>query len=395
MIKTTATDKIFALRKRIRGVNGGTGASKTISILLWLIQRCQTNDNELWSVTTDFFPRLQKGAIRDFMNIMEEHKYFQPNSWNKTDHIYTFDGTKSQLEFFSSDQSAKVRGPRRTGIFINEANTISLETFRQLDVRSEKVVWLDWNPVQEFWWYTDIVPNFDVDSLVLTYKDNEGLSPQQVQAIEAYRYNKNWWRIFGEGQLGMSEGIIYNFFPIDDVPPDARLVRYGLDFGYSNDPTAIVAIYQWNNAYIWDEIFYRKGLSNKDISDILINLDKALVVADSAEPKSIDEMKSYGLSVMGSQKGPGSILQGVQYVQDQKIYVTKKSTNIWHEQRNYLWLTDKEGKIINEPSPFLNHLMDAGRYGMESLRPIDPKDIQLYGNDYQNINQGLANKWRI
>ncbi len=394
MIKTTATDKIFSLRKRIRGVNGGTGASKTISILLWLIQRCQTNPNELWSVTTDFFPRLQKGAIRDFINIMEEHKYFRPERWNKTDHIYTFE-TNSALEFFSSDQSAKVRGPRRTGVFINEANTISLETFRQLDVRSEKVIWLDWNPVQEFWWYTDIVPNFDVDSLVLTYKDNEGLSAQQVQAIEAYKYNKNWWRIFGEGQLGLSEGVIYHFLPIDSIPPDARLVRKGLDFGYTNDPAALLDIYQWNSAYIWDELLYRKGMSNKDLADVILNSEKALTVADSAEPKSIDELKSYGVSIIASQKGPGSIMQGIQYVQNQKIYVTTRSFNIWKEQRNYLWLTDKDGKIINEPSPFLNHLMDAGRYGMESLRPMDPVDVELYGGDYQNINDGLASKWRI
>jgi phage terminase large subunit len=140
---------------------------------------------------------------------------------------------------------------------------------------------------------------------------------------------------------------------------------------------------------------YRKGLSNKDIADVLINSDKALTVADSAEPKSIDEIISYGVSVIPSQKGQGSVLQGIQYVQDHKIFVTKRSTNIWHEQRNYLWLTDKEGKIINEPSPIFNHLMDAGRYAMESLRPVNIKDIELFGNDYRDINKGLNTKWRF
>lgn len=367
MIKTTATDKIFSLRKRIRGVSGGTSASKTISILLWMIQRAQTNDNELLSVVSETFPHLKRGAIRDFLNIMEEHGYYKDDRWNKTDFIYTFE-TGSKIEFFSADQPSKVRGPRRDILFINEANNIAYETFTQLEIRTKKIIWLDWNPVQEFWWYTEVQPNMDHDFLTLTYKDNNALDPAIVAAIEARKGNKNWWKVYGLGELGMTEGVIYShLLPIAEVPPEARLVRYGLDFGYTNDPTACVAIYQWNNSYIWDEVIYRKGLSNKDISDMLINLDKALVVADSSEPKSIDELKSYGINAIGSQKGQGSVLQGIQYVQDQKIFVTNKSTNIWHEQRNYLWLTDKEGKIINEPSPFLNHCF----VGNTEIRTID------------------------
>lgn len=393
--KTTATDKIFSLRKRVRGVAGGTSASKTISILLWIIQRALQQQNELISIVSESFPHLKRGVIRDFINIMEEHHYFKDADWNKTDFTYTFP-TGTKVEFFSADQPGKVRGPRRDILFINEANNINYETYTQLEIRTKKIIWLDWNPVQEFWWYTEIMGKQDADFLTLTYRDNEALDKGIIDAIEARRGNKNWWLVYGEGQLGMTEGVIYpHFKPIEEVPPEARLVRYGLDFGYTNDPTAIVAIYQWNGAYIWDEILYRKGLSNKDISDVLINLDKALVVADSSEPKSIAEMVSYGLTVVGSQKGQGSVNQGIQYVQDQTIFVTKRSTNIWHEQRNYLWLTDKEGKIINEPSPFLNHLMDAGRYGMESLRPVDQQDIALYGNDYERINSGLSKKWAI
>lgn len=395
MIKTTATDKIFSLRKRIRGVAGGTSASKTISILLWLIQRCQQNENELWSVVSETFPHLKRGAIRDFLYIMNEHKYYKDQNWNKTDFIYTFE-TGSKLEFFSADQPGKVRGPRRDGLFINEANNVSYEIYTQLEVRTKNIIWLDWNPVQEFWWYTEVLNKQDCDFITLTYKDNEGLDSQIVDAIEARRGNKNWWKVYGLGELGMTEGIVYpHFQSIDEIPIDARLVRKGLDFGYTNDPTAILDVYEWNNSYIWDELMYRKGLSNKDIADVLINSDKALTVADSAEPKSIDEIISYGVSVIPSQKGQGSVLQGIQYVQDQRIFVTKRSTNIWHEQRNYLWLTDKEGKIINEPSPIFNHLMDAGRYAMESLRPVNIKDIELFGNDYRDINKGLNNKWRF
>ena len=189
MIKTTATDKIFQLRKRIRGVSGGTSASKTISILLWLIQRAQTNNNELLSVVSETFPHLKRGSMRDFLLIMEEHKYFKPERWNKTDFIYTFE-TGSRLEFFSADQPGKVRGPRRDILFINEANNVTYDIYTQLEVRTKKIIWLDWNPINEFWFYTEVANKDNVDFITLTYRDNEGLDPLIVGAIEARRGNK-------------------------------------------------------------------------------------------------------------------------------------------------------------------------------------------------------------
>jgi len=158
---------------------------------------------------------------------------------------------------------------------------------------------------------------------------------------------------------------------IDVIPHEARLERYGLDFGYTNDPTAIVAIYKYNGGYIFDEITYQKGLSNKQIYDIISIQPKALTVGDSAEPKSIDELKVYGLNATGATKGPGSVNQGIQFVQDQKISVTSRSSNIWREFKNYLWTTDKDGKIINEPEPGFDHTLDAIRYAMSSFRPTE------------------------
>lgn len=388
---TSATQKILSLTKRIRGVAGGTSASKTISILLWLIDYAQTHENELISIVSESFPHLKRGAMRDFLNIMQEHQYFQDNRWNKTDYIYEFE-SGSKIEFFSADQPGKVRGPRRDILFINEANNIPYETYTQLEVRTKKIIWCDWNPVSEFWWYTEVVPTQEHDFLTLTYRDNEALDQNIIQAIEARRGNKNWWKVYGEGQLGEVEGRIYTgWLPLDEIPPEARLKRKGLDFGYSNDPTALVDIYQWNNAYIWDEVLYRKGMSNKDIADVIRNGEQALTIADSSEPKSIDEIASYGVSMLGSQKGPGSVLQGIQYVQDHVIYVTKRSVNIWNEYRNYLWLTDKDGKIINEPQDFLNHALDAGRYGMESLKPQNPESIMKT----ITRNKERMNAWRI
>jgi phage terminase large subunit len=298
---------------------------------------------------------------------MQEHNYWKDASWNKTDYIYQFE-TGSFIEFFSADQPGKVRGPRRDVLFVNEANNISYETYTQLEIRTKKLIWLDWNPVSEFWWYEEVLGKQDVDFLTLTYRDNEGLDPLIVKAIEARKGNKNWWAVYGEGQLGVSEGRIYTDWKIvDEVPFEARLERYGLDFGYSNDPSAIIAIHKYNGGFILDEIAYLKGLTNKQIADYFTNEPRALVVADSAEPKSIDEIQLHGISILPAQKGQGSVLQGIQYVQQQRISVTKRSTNLLKEYRNYLWQTDKDGKIINEPEVIWNHAMDAVRYGLESL----------------------------
>jgi phage terminase large subunit len=399
---TTATRKLQRLKKRIRGVAGGTSASKTVSIILILVDYAQSHPNELISIVSESFPHLKRGAIRDFTNIMQEHNYWVDTRWNQTDFIYTFE-TGSKIEFFSADQPGKVRGPRRDVLFINEANNISYETYTQLEIRTKKIVWLDWNPVSEFWFYSSEVSGeiavkdrLDCDFLILTYKDNEALDQNIVAAIEARKGNKNWWKVYGEGQLGEAEGRIYTgWIPLDDVPDEARLKRKGLDFGYTNDPTALLDVYTWNGGFIWDELLYRKGMSNSDIANAIKQTTEALVIADSAEPKSIDEIKSYGVSILPSQKGQGSVSQGIQYVQGQTIYVTKRSTNLWREYRNYLWLTDKDGKIINEPQDFMDHLLTAGRYAMESLRPEDYNDVRTYGYNYEKVNVGLNSKWRV
>lgn len=374
-LPTSATHKIFSLRKRVRGIAGGTSASKTISILIWLIDYAQTTKGELLSVVSESFPHLKRGAMRDFINIMETQGYFDPNQWNKTDYIYTFPkGTR--LEFFSADQPGKVRGPRRDILFVNEANNIPYETYTQLEVRTKKVIWCDWNPVNEFWWYTEVAPTQDVDFLTLTYKDNEALDQSIVQAIESRRGNKSWWQVYGLGQLGEVEGKIYRDWQvIDDIPHEARLERYGLDFGYSNDPSAIVALYKYNGGYILDEICFKKGLTNKQLADILLNQPQSLVIADSAEPKSIDEIMSYGVAIQPSKKGQGSVNQGISYVQEQRVSVTKRSLNVLKEYRNYLWQTDKEGKIINVPEPGFDHAMDAVRYAIASTVPESSYNI--------------------
>ncbi len=365
--KTTSVDKILALKKRIRIVQGGTSASKTISILLVLIDKAQSDQEKtLTSIVSESIPHLKRGAMRDFKNIMEAHNYWHDDNWNATDSIYTFE-TGSQIEFFSSDNGDKLRGARRDRIFINEANNVTFEAFQQLEVRTKSFVFIDFNPTNEFWVYTEILgKRDDYEHITLTYKDNEALDPQIVASIEQRKNNKNWWTVYGLGQLGVIEGRIYKDWAlIDDLPYEARLDGYGLDFGYSNDPTAIVAIYKYNGGFILDEITYQKGLSNKAIADIFQSLDKALIIADSAEPKSIDELRVHGLNILPSKKGPGSINQGIQYIQGQPISVTKRSINLIKEFRNYLWEVDRDGKVLNVPIGGFDHCLDAIRYGLE------------------------------
>lgn len=382
---TTATKKIFQLQKRIRAVSGGTSASKTISILVWCIDYAQSVKNELISVVSESYPHLTGGAIRDFENVMKDRNYWKESSWVKNPRtVYTFE-TGSQIEFVSVDSYGKAHGPRRDILFLNEANNLDYNIADQLITRTRKIVWMDWNPTYEFWFYTEMQgKRDDIDFIILTYLDNEALDETTLNEVLSHKGNPRWWKVYGLGQLGEVEGRIYaGWNIIDAVPFEARLERYGLDFGYSNDPTVIVAVYYYNGGYIWDEITFQKGLSNKQIADILLNIPKALVVADSAEPKSIDEIKSYGVNIIGVQKRKGltsptpSIREtdnfvkwSIGIVQNEKISVTKRSINIIKEYRNYLWMVDKNGKILNEPEHPFSHSMDAGRYAMVSLRTV-------------------------
>lgn len=357
------------MSKRIRAVPGGTSASKTISIILYLIARCQSDETKtLTSIVSESVPHLKRGSIRDFKMIMSDHHYWNDNLWNATDFVYTFE-TGSQLEFFSSDNADKLRGARRDRLFINEANNVSFDAFEQLEVRTKDFIFLDWNPTNEFWYYTDVKnKREDIEEITLTYKDNEALDQRIVDSIEQRKNRAGWWQVYGLGKLGEVDGKIYKDWQIIDIVPfEARLIARGLDFGYSNDPTALVDVYKYNGGYILDEQLYRKGMSNKQIADFILNLPDTMIIADSAEPKSIDELRLYGLNALPAIKGKGSIVSGIQFVQGQRISMTKRSVNLIKEYRNYLWMTDKDGRILNIPEDGFNHVMDALRYALSSL----------------------------
>ena len=406
---TSATIKIQKLTKRIRAIPGGTSASKTVSVILFLISSAQADKKPtLTSIVSESFPHLKRGAMRDFLMIMQEHNYFKDSLWNRTDSTYTFE-TGSKIEFFSVDQPSKVRGARRDRLFINEANNIPFEAFEQLEVRTKDFVFLDWNPSHEFWYYTEIKgKRTDVEELVLTYKDNEALSQNIVDSIEQRKGNKEWWKVYGLGLLGEIETRIYKDWNIiDEIPHEARLERRGIDFGFTNDPTAIIDIYRYNDGYILDEQVYRTGMLNRDIADFLLNLPECLNVADSAEPKSIEEIKQRGVNIVGAKKHKmrsfGSLVPetgskesyvkwSIGIVQQHRMSMTKRSLNLIKAYRNYLWETDKDGKILNVPNHYLSDCLDAIRYAVISLAPvINTQNIVRQIPIYQSKK---VNPWR-
>lgn len=366
---TQATKKIFQLNKRIRAVCGGTSASKTISILVWLIDYAQTNKNKKIDIMSESYPHLTDGAIRDFQQIMMDRGYWQDECWTKTPPVYTFP-SGSIIKFISIDKLGKAHGPRRDVLFINEANNINYEIYEQLEVRTKDVIWLDWNPTHEFWYYTEVKDRIDHDFITLTYLDCKDVLPKSiVESIESKKDKTQWWKVYGLGQLGEVEGRIYTGWQeIDDIPFEARLWRRGIDFGYTIDPTVIINIYEYNSGYILDELVYQKELSNKSIADLLNNQEEqVLCIADSAEPKSIDEIASYGVNIVGAKKGKDSVSQGIQFVQAQKISITKHSLNTLKAYRNYLWAKDKRTtKHLLVPDDTVHewsNSMDSIRYG--------------------------------
>jgi phage terminase large subunit len=372
--KTTAQNKISKLKKRIRIVQGGTSSSKTFTILPFLIQYAiQTPKSEI-SVVAESIPHLRRGAIKDFLKIMDWTNNFNPNNFNKSNLTYKF-SNGSYIEFFSADQPDKLRGARRDILFINECNNVTFESYQQLSIRTKKFIYLDYNPTNEFWVHTELINDNNSDFVILTYKDNEALDESIVKEIEKAKvkaetstYWENWWKVYGLGQIGTLEGVIFNNWQtIDTIPDEARLLGYGLDFGYSNDPTSIIEVYKYNDVRILNEICYNKGLSNSQISKYITT--KLPCYCDSAEPKSIDELKSYGIKAIAVTKGNDSINFGIQTMQEQDYLITKQSINLINELRKYSWDKDKKtGLKLNKPIDNFNHAIDAIRYHeMETL----------------------------
>ena len=371
--RTTSINKILSLKSRIKIIQGGTSAGKTFGILPILIDKCTKENGLEVSVVAETIPHLRRGALKDFLKIMRWTNRYFDDRFNKTLLRYEF-ANGSSMEFFSADDASKLRGARRDILYINECNNVTFEAYNELSIRTKKEVYLDFNPANEFWVHKELKDEPDTDFIILTYKDNEALDESIVSQIEKNRdkattssYWANWWRVYGLGQVGSLEGVVFtNWKEIDTIPKEAKLIGIGLDFGYTNDPTAAIEIYNYNGTRIINELVYRTGMVNSDIAKILPS--GVIIYADSSEPKSIEEIRRQGKTIKGVTKGADSINYGIDVMQRQDYLVTKQSTNLIKELRSYCWDTDKQGQRMRRPIDHYNHAIDALRYHeMEAL----------------------------
>lgn len=363
-------------RKRV--VRGGSSASKTCGILPELINRCTLTPGLEVSVVSESIPHLKKGAMKDFIKIMKWTGRWNENHWNATDRKYTFHN-EAYIEFFSPES---VLGSRRNILYVNEANNVKYEDYVQLAMRTSDLIFLDYNPAAEFWADTEVLKESDSELLVLTYLDNEA-RPKNVDSdfaifrqkaekekalgLPITSYWQNYCRVYIDGEIGNIQGVVFNnWSQIDSVPEQAELVAYGLDWGFTNDPSGLVAVYKYNGKLVLHELIYESGLTNSMLAEkmrslgVNINID---IIADSSEPKSIADLQAMGFPrTTPAKKGADSVSNGISKLQEFEFLVTKTSTNLIKELRSYRWQVDKSGKALNEPIDHMNHLIDPTRY---------------------------------
>jgi phage terminase large subunit len=369
---TTAIKRIRRMTARKKVIQGGTSAGKTYAILAVLIHIAAKAKTEI-SVVSESIPHLRRGAMKDFGKVMQWTNRWRDEGWNKTLLTYTF-ANGSTIEFFSADQEAKLRGARRQVLYINEANNIEFEAYHQLAIRTSEAIYIDFNPVSEFWAHTEVLAEQDSELIVLTYRDNEALPATIRDDIESAQvkaatstYWANWWKVYGLGEVGSLQGVVFDDWQqVDGIDfAGDKLVAIGLDWGYTNDPTAVVAVYKRGSAILMHELIYQNGLTNQDIADQLRKLGIGRswpIIADSAEPKSIEEVHRLGFNIHPATKGADSIRNSIDILKRQPLLVTRESTNLIKELRNYTWDTDRTGASLGVPIDRYNHAIDAIRY---------------------------------
>ena len=345
---------------------GGTRSGKTYNIILWIIfSYCQKNEGKIITICRKTYPALRGTVMRDFLTILKDHEIYSEDDHSKTASEYKLNG--NTIEFISLDMPQKIRGRKRDLLFANEANELNFEDWQQLLFRTNEKVIIDFNPSEEFHWiYDHVLPRKDVEFFQTTYKDNPFLGAEIKAEIERLKeIDENYWRVYGLGERGQSRSLVYTFNTIKEIPKEAKLVSYGLDFGYSSDPTSLVRTYILGDDMYVDELLYRTGMTNQDIANEMkvLGLDRSNeVFADSAEPKSIEEIYRMGWNVKPTIKG--SINIGIDIIRRYKLHATESSFNLIKELRNYKYIEDKNGQMTNKPVDNFNHALDALRYSV-------------------------------
>ncbi len=355
---------------KIQVHQGGTRSGKTYSLLTFIIEFCYHNEGAgaVVTICRKTFPALRASVMRDFFEILEKEGMYSPSGHNKSDSTYQLYG--NLVEFISVDQPQKVRGRKRDLLFINEANELSLEEWRQLILRTTGRIVIDYNPSDEFHWiYDNVIDRDDAQFFQTTYKDNPFLNESVIQEIERFQeVDEDFWKVYGLGERGVNRSaVLTHWKQVKTIPPEYKLMNVGLDFGYTNDATAIVKVYTDGHGFLLDEVCYATGLTNAAIAQVMRDAGikrEDSVIADCAEPKSIDDLHGHGFNIHPCRKGADSIRAGIDFLRSRPLFITERSVNGIKELRNYKYKEDKNGRILNAPVDLFNHFIDASRYAI-------------------------------
>jgi phage terminase large subunit len=368
-IQTSKTfDDINSDRKIIL-LRGGSRSGKSYSAVQYLIVKAIEQGGTTISIVRKSFPSLRISTLRDFKSIMEKLHLWEEERYLATEKAYRFDNG-SMIEFLSIDDAEKRKGTKRDYLFIDEANELNYEDFFQLFIRTTYKTILAFNPSfsKRSWIYTQVAVHPEATEYVSTYRDNPFLDSQIANEIERLKdISPSYYKVYGEGEWGQTEGLVFdNVNTIDTIPEEAKLLGIGFDAGYTNDPSCMVTMFQYEDSIIFDEIIYKKGMLTNEIAEYLKGAyeyyGRTEIWIDSSEPRLRDELFRYGLNIKSVTKGPNSIMNGIDLMKQYRILLTKRSSNLVNEFFSYSWKKDKNGESTNEPEDFNNHGIDACRY---------------------------------
>lgn len=382
---TTALEKIEGMKERIKVIQGGARAGKTIAILIILCDLSFEVKDKIISVVTDSYPNLEKGAMRDWEKLIKStgrERFFKVNL---AKHTWTNLCTNTVIEFFSCD-SEDALGAGRDYLFVNEASRINYQTYDQLALRTTGDIWIDYNPTHEFWAHTELLKRpKGVSFLKLTYRDNEAIPENVKEELLAHKGDgtSNWWRVYGEGEIGSLEGNVYEGWGVvEEIPEGYVLKRYGVDFGFTNDPTAVVAVYEGEEHSICVKLkLYENKLLTPRLVEKLKEMDEGLFVCDNARPEIIAELVANGIRAIGCNKTPGEKMNGKMYnielVKRRKVLYLASDTDLEREYLTYAWRKKKStGEVLDEPEDGNDHAMDALAY---AVRDMERKPVEYGG----------------
>lgn len=343
---------------------GGTSSGKTYSILQVLFTYAVSEKNLIITVVGQDIPNLKSGALRDATNIIGSSTELSEllSEYNRSERIFTFK-SGSIIEFKSYDDAQDAKNGKRDYLFVNEANGISFEVYNELYMRTKKKTFIDYNPNEAFWVHNKLIGKPNVRLLISDHRHNPFIDSKLREKIENLKeVDIELWKVYARGMTGKIEGLVFrNYTRCAEIPGEAKLVGYGLDFGFTNDPSACVGVWKYNNELYIDEIFYERQLTNPMIAEKLKEANVRNCVADSSEPKSIQEIFDNGVFVEGAKKGTDSIRMSINTLKQYKLNITNKSTNLLREISGYKW-KQKNGEMLNEVVDMNNHAIDALRY---------------------------------